>query len=68
MREPRKLFRLLAELQICASNSEAQRKIKGGAVYIAVGDSGQAGEPPRVQDVRVGGESILVAEGKFLLP
>jgi len=39
--QPRKLFRLLAELKICASNSEAQRKIKEGAVYIAVGDSQQ---------------------------
>ena len=41
LREPRKLFRLLAELNICASNSEAQRKMKEGAVYMAVGDSEQ---------------------------
>jgi tyrosyl-tRNA synthetase len=39
--EPRKLFRILADLQICGSNSEAQRKIKEGAVYIAVGDLAQ---------------------------
>jgi tyrosyl-tRNA synthetase len=38
---PRKLFRLLAELKVCTSNSEAQRKMKEGAVYIAVGDSEQ---------------------------
>jgi tyrosyl-tRNA synthetase len=37
--EPRKLFRVLADLKICGSNSEAQRKIKEGAVYIASGDS-----------------------------
>ena len=41
LRESRKLFRLLAELQICASKSEAQRKMKEGAVYIAVGDLGK---------------------------
>ncbi len=39
--ESRKLFRILAKLGICASNSEAQRKIKEGAVYIARGDLGQ---------------------------
>ena len=37
----RKLFRVLATLGICASNSEAQRKIKEGAVYIASGDLGK---------------------------
>lgn len=41
LHEPRKLFRLLADLQICASKSEAQRKIKEGAVYIAGGDLGR---------------------------
>ncbi len=38
---PQKLFRLLTDLKLCESNSEAQRKIKEGAVYIAVGDLGQ---------------------------
>jgi tyrosyl-tRNA synthetase len=36
--KPEKLFRLLTNLGICASNSEAQRKIKEGAVYVAVDD------------------------------
>jgi tyrosyl-tRNA synthetase len=36
--EPKKIFRLLTELKLCESNSEAQRKIKEGAVSIAVGD------------------------------
>lgn len=38
---PVKLFRLLANLRLAASNAEAQRKIKEGAVYMAVGDSSQ---------------------------
>ena len=33
------LFRLLVDLAIFPSNSEAQRKIKEGAVYMAVGES-----------------------------
>jgi len=37
--QPRKLFRLLTDLQLCESNSEAQRKIKEGAVYLSFGDS-----------------------------
>jgi tyrosyl-tRNA synthetase len=37
---PRKLSRLLVDLQLFDSNSEAQRKIKEGAVYMAVGDLG----------------------------
>jgi tyrosyl-tRNA synthetase len=40
--EPRKLFRLLAELGLFESNAEAQRKIKEGAVQIA--DFGDATE------------------------
>jgi tyrosyl-tRNA synthetase len=40
--KPRKLFRLLADLGLCESNSAAQRKIKEGAVYMAVGDLSQA--------------------------
>ena len=35
---PIKLFRLLANLRLAASNAEAQRKIKEGAVYMAVSD------------------------------
>jgi tyrosyl-tRNA synthetase len=38
---PRKLFRLLVDLKLFPSNAEAQRKIKEGAVYMAVGDSKQ---------------------------
>jgi len=41
LRKPEKLSRLLAALEICESNSEAQRKIKEGAVSIAVGDLGR---------------------------
>jgi tyrosyl-tRNA synthetase len=37
----RRLFRLLVDLGLFPSNSEAQRKIKEGAVYMAVGDSKQ---------------------------
>jgi tyrosyl-tRNA synthetase len=37
----RKLFRLLVDLKLFPSNAEAQRKIKEGAVYMAVGDSRQ---------------------------
>src|SRR5208337_2447708 len=33
------LFRLLVDLKLFPSNSEAQRKIKEGAVYMAVGKS-----------------------------
>jgi tyrosyl-tRNA synthetase len=36
---PIKLSRLLVELDLCKSNSEAQRKIKEGAVYICKGFS-----------------------------
>jgi tyrosyl-tRNA synthetase len=42
---PQKLFRLLVELKRFPSNSEAQRKIKEGAVSMAVGDS----SPPNWQ-------------------
>jgi tyrosyl-tRNA synthetase len=42
---PQKLFRLLVDLKLFPSNSEAQRKIKEGSVYIAVGDS----KPPEWQ-------------------
>ena len=38
---PIKLFRLLTSLKLTASNAEAQRKIKEGAVYMAAGDSTQ---------------------------
>jgi len=37
----RKLFRLLVDLKLFPSNAEAQRKIKEGAVYMAVGESMQ---------------------------
>ncbi len=36
---PVKLFRVLVDIGLCVSNSEAQRKIKEGAVYMAVGQS-----------------------------
>jgi tyrosyl-tRNA synthetase len=39
---PRKLFHLLVDLRLAASKSEAQRKIKEGAVYMSVGEPGQA--------------------------
>jgi len=42
---PRKLFRLLVDLKLFPSNSEAQRKIKEGSVSIAVGDA----KPPQWQ-------------------
>ena len=35
---PRKIFRLLTELELFSSNAEAQRKIKEGAVYVASGN------------------------------
>ncbi len=38
---PRKLFHLLTDLELFESKTEAQRKIKQGAVYMAVGDLGQ---------------------------
>ena len=38
---PKKLFRLLTDLDLCESNSEAQRKIKEGAVYISGADLGR---------------------------
>ena len=41
LNRPRKLFRLLVDLKLFESNSEAQRKIKEGAVYMAAGDLGQ---------------------------
>jgi tyrosyl-tRNA synthetase len=42
------LFRLLVDLAIFPSNSEAQRKIKEGAVYMAVGES----RPPAWEQLR----------------
>ena len=36
---PRKLFHLLVDLKLCETNSEAQRKIKEGAVYMSKGQS-----------------------------
>jgi tyrosyl-tRNA synthetase len=42
---PQKLFRMLVNLRLAASNTEAQRKIKEGAVYMSVGDS----SPPKWQ-------------------
>jgi tyrosyl-tRNA synthetase len=42
------LFRLLVDLEIFPSNSEAQRKIKEGAVYMAVGES----TPPAWQQLK----------------
>ena len=38
---PRKLFRLLVDLELFESNSEAQRKIKEGGVFMSVGDAEQ---------------------------
>jgi tyrosyl-tRNA synthetase len=38
--KPQKLFRLLTDLQLFKSHSEAQRRIKAGGVYMAVGDLG----------------------------
>jgi tyrosyl-tRNA synthetase len=38
---PRKLSRLLVDLELFESNSEAQRKIKEGGVYMSVGDLDQ---------------------------
>ena len=35
---PRELFRFLVDQGACSSNSEAQRKIKEGAVYVNTGD------------------------------
>jgi tyrosyl-tRNA synthetase len=40
--EPRELFRFLADLEVFPSNSEAQRKIKEGAVYVNAGHPGTA--------------------------
>jgi tyrosyl-tRNA synthetase len=42
LNRPRKLFRLLVDLKLFTSNSEAQRKIKEGAVYMAVANPGEA--------------------------
>jgi tyrosyl-tRNA synthetase len=42
---PRKLFRLLVDLELFESNTEAQRKIKEGAVYMSPGDA----DPPNWQ-------------------
>jgi tyrosyl-tRNA synthetase len=39
--QPRKLFRLLVDLGFVKTNSEAQRKMKEGAVYLGVGDTSQ---------------------------
>jgi len=38
---PRKLFRLLVDLKLAASNTEARRKIKEGAVYMTAHESDQ---------------------------
>jgi tyrosyl-tRNA synthetase len=39
---PRKLFHLLVDLKLCSTNSEAQRKIKEGAVSMSAGSA----DPP----------------------
>jgi len=44
---PVKLFRLLVALKLAESNTLAQRKIKEGAVYMAVGE----GDPPQWQRI-----------------
>ena len=49
LNKPEKLFRLLTDLELCESNSAAQRKIKEGAVSIAVGDLGSP-EWQRISD------------------
>jgi len=40
LRQPRELFRFLVDQGVFSSNSEAQRKIKEGAVYVDVGHPG----------------------------
>jgi tyrosyl-tRNA synthetase len=49
--QPKELFRILAELRVFPSNSEAQRKIKVGAVYVDAGAPGQV-EWRRIDDPR----------------
>ena len=48
---PQKLFRVLTDVGLCESNSEAQRKMKEGAVYLGVGDSAQP-EWQKISDPR----------------
>ena len=38
--QPKELFRVLVELKVFPSNSECQRKIKEGSVYVDTGNSG----------------------------
>jgi tyrosyl-tRNA synthetase len=48
---PHKLFRVLTDVGLCESNSEAQRKIKEGAVSVSYGNSAQP-EWQKVTDPR----------------
>src|SRR5581483_8565388 len=57
---PTKLFRLLTECELFPSNSEAQRKIKEGAVYMAAPGS----DPPDWQ--RLTDPNMEFESGKFL--
>lgn len=50
LREPRKVSNLLAELGLTASNAEAQRKIKEGAVYFADVDTSNEPQWQRITD------------------
>ncbi|HEX5483732.1 MAG TPA: tyrosine--tRNA ligase [Terriglobia bacterium] len=50
LREPLKVFRLLAELGLAASNAEAQRKIKEGAVHFADVDTSNEPQWQRITD------------------
>ncbi|HEV2425112.1 MAG TPA: tyrosine--tRNA ligase [Terriglobia bacterium] len=39
--KPEKIFRLITDLGLCESNSEAQRKVKEGAVHVGYGDGAE---------------------------
>jgi tyrosyl-tRNA synthetase len=69
----RKLFHLLVDLSLSASNSEAQRKIKEGAVYMSAANSG-APEWQRLTDPSMefhpdtyAGHSVIFRVGRHLL-
>ncbi len=49
--QPKELFRILADLRVFPSNSEAQRKMKGGAVQVDAGAPG-AVQWRRIEDPR----------------
>jgi tyrosyl-tRNA synthetase len=71
---PKELFRFLVDLGVFSSNSEAQRKIKEGAIYVDIGGPGAvtwvrlSNPAARLRLEKVQGGSLGVCIGDVLVP